>query len=607
MLIIFIALVVRLLYFREAIQSPYFDAPFLDELYHQQWAEEIASGRVLNERVFFRAPLYAYLLATKFFLLGKNTVSTKLFQHIIGVITSVLIFLVTFLLFGQKETAHHQHSPKNKKNEAVSHREYSIGLVSAVISALIYAFYAPVVFFEGELLDIFLSCFFYALLLFLLLSSRRWTASKTAFFIIGFLLGISAIARPNCLIFSPFILLYLLYSLIEQKKIRTIILTCSLFVLGLLLPILPVTIHNAVVGHCFVPISTYDGINFYIGNNHTADGYTPKTTRRYFAGGRYRDSVELFAEKESTLLLGYEPNARQIKAYWYKRAFQEIKHYPRHFFTLLIKKFILFWNAFEIKNNKNIYVVAEFCPWLNFLLSLFNFGTVVPLALSGLFMALIFLKDIRRELLLFLALIIAFSFSVVLFFVTSRHRLPIIPLLVPFAGYGAVFFLKAVAEINWKKMILFISLLGLFTLAVNHDWYDIRRTEKSSNLAKDYWSVANCFAQKGDFSSAKAYYQKALAYDPEFCDALNNLGTLLFKQGQYHQAARYFERAIQLDPHYVKGYYNLGVYYEEVGELSKAFQMYKKAILLAPGGYERAMNAVNRLSAILSSPHPKED
>lgn len=599
LLIFFVALLVRLLYLRESIQSPYFGVPFLDELYHYQWAKKIASGKILNDRVFFRAPLYAYLLGTKFFLLGKEPVSTKLLQHLVGVLTSVLIFLVTFSLFDQKNLTQSQ---EGSKNTSSAYKTSSIGLIPALFAGLIYAFYAPVIFFEGEMLDIFLSCFFYSLLLFLILSSRYWTKPKTTFFIIGLALGISAIARPNCLIFTPFILVYLLFLLIKLKKSQPILQPCSLFILGILLPIIPVTFHNALVGHCFVPISTYDAINFYIGNNHTANGYTPKTTRHYYSGEEYRDSVELFAEKESALLLGYEPNAQQIKAYWYRRAFNEIKHYPYHFLQLLLKKFVLFWNAFEIKNNKNIYVVAEFSPWLAFLLSVFNFGTIVPLALTGLLMALFFLKNIRSELLLFFALIIAFSFSVILFFVTSRHRLPVIPLLVPFAGYGVYFFIDTIVARNWKNLILFFFLLGLIAFAVNYDWYSIRLTEKTSTLARDYWSVANCFAQKGNFSAAKAYYQKSLSYDPELCDALNNLGTLLFTNGEYHKAEKYFERAISIDPQYAKGYFNLGVCYEESGELSKALEMYKKAVLVAPGRYERAINAVKRLSQILSTP-----
>ena len=43
------ALAVRLLYLLLTISTPYFGAPFLDELYHWLWAREIASGKVLGD------------------------------------------------------------------------------------------------------------------------------------------------------------------------------------------------------------------------------------------------------------------------------------------------------------------------------------------------------------------------------------------------------------------------------------------------------------------------------------------------------------------------------------------------------------------------------
>ncbi|MCX7766549.1 MAG: glycosyltransferase family 39 protein, partial [Candidatus Sumerlaeia bacterium] len=389
LLIFGIALTARLLYLRESVETPYFAIPYLDELYHYQWAKKIAQCQLLNERVFFRAPLYAYLLGAKFFLLGDDFLTTKLLQHLLGVITTLLIFVMSFLLFGggfittkdqitQKTSSVSQHSVK-----------LSPALISATISAVIYALYAPVIFFEGELLDIFLSLFFYPLILSALLYERQSGWRKSIVFLIGLMLGLTAISRPNVLVFIPFIILYIFYYLSRHNIKRKIFYLSLILLCGIVLPIMPVTLHNAIVGHCFVPISSYGGINFYIGNNSTADGFTPKTTRQYIMTGEYQDSVELFARKEAALLLGYEPKATEINAYWRYRAWQEIAKSPQRFFQLMWKKFVLFWNAFEIKNNKSLYVVTEFTPWLRFVWNIFNFGAVIPLALTGLALAFI--------------------------------------------------------------------------------------------------------------------------------------------------------------------------------------------------------------------------
>ena len=59
-----LAFLLRLIYLLEIESSlPFFYALRLDEFYHDTWARQIASGDWLGTEPFFRAPLYAYLLA----------------------------------------------------------------------------------------------------------------------------------------------------------------------------------------------------------------------------------------------------------------------------------------------------------------------------------------------------------------------------------------------------------------------------------------------------------------------------------------------------------------------------------------------------------------
>lgn len=574
-----IALVARLLYLRESVETPYFAIPYLDELYHYQWAKKIAEGQLLSERVFFRAPLYAYLLGAKFFLLGDDFLTTKLLQHFLGAITAVLIFVMSFLIFGGGFIT--------SKNQLTTHSasanqqgvKLSPALISATISAIIYALYAPVIFFEGELLDIFLSLFFYPFIICTLFYGKQCGWRNSNIFLTGLMLGLTAISRPNVLVFIPFVIFYIFYHLYLNNSKRRIFRLGLILIWGIVLPILPVTLHNAIVGHCFVPISSYGGINFYIGNNLTADGFTPKTTRQYVVTGEYQDSVELFARKEAALLLGYEPRATEINAYWRYRAWQEIAKSPRRFVWLMWKKFVLFWNAFEIKNNKSLYVVTEFTPWLRSVWKIFNFGTVIPLAWAGLIMAIIFERKRRVDILLMFLLALSFCFSVILFFVSFRHRLPVVTLFIPFAGYGLFFLLTAIHQLQWRQLLVFIIFLVHIALVINKDWFGVRR---NYNPAQDYWSVANCLQEKNQLEQAVQYYQKALTYDDKLTDAYNNLGRTLFLLKRYDEAVKNFQRAIELDPKYIKAYNNLGAYYEEVGDDAQARQFYEKSILIEP-------------------------
>lgn len=579
LVIVLVSLVIRLLYLRESIESPYFAAPFLDELYHFQWASNVSEGHLIQERVFFRAPLYSYLLGLKFFLIGADFTSTKLIQHIVGVITAALIALATFFLFGGRIRRDEISEIEDETSHGADGFFRSSMGVTALIAGLLYGFYAPAVFFEGELLDIFLSCFFYALLMVLVFRFGESEHEIRSVFIIGIVAGFAAITRPNILIMLPFLLLYIIYIHVRTCGSRTAAGALVVFGVALILPIIPVTLHNAVVGKCFVPISTYDGINFYIGNNLKADGYTAKTTRQYPFAGEYRDSVELFAEREAALLMGYEPPASEVHRYWLRRAWREIALNPARFISLLGKKCALFWNAYEIKNNKSIYIVEEFSPVLRALHFVFTYGLIIPLGVCGMVFSVVREGRRRAELLLLASMILTFSVSVILFFVSGRHRLPEIVLIIPFAAYGIQHLLRGIKQREWISIGIFIVLFGLIWGVCNQDWYHIKR---DYNPARDLWSVANCLSRKGRHEESIGYYKKALEHEPYLADAYTNMGEAYMSLGEIEEAGHAFARSIEVDASDVKGYNNLAVYYERIGEAEKAEELYRRAIALEP-------------------------
>jgi tetratricopeptide (TPR) repeat protein len=63
---------------------------------------------------------------------------------------------------------------------------------------------------------------------------------------------------------------------------------------------------------------------------------------------------------------------------------------------------------------------------------------------------------------------------------------------------------------------------------------------------------------RGDLAGAEALFRRALATDPAFAKAHNNLGELLSNQGQNEDAEKHLRRAVELDPDYVRAWNNLG-------------------------------------------------
>src|SRR5262249_35607708 len=146
------------------------------------------------------------------------------------------------------------------------------------------------------------------------------------------------------------------------------------------------------------------------------------------------------------------------------QGFDWMRHAPAAAVLLMLKKLVLFLRAEEIPTNINYNFVKEFLPFLSGTIS---FGVLFPLSVAG--MIAIFLVPARRRdsrSLLLLLLVTVYALSVVIFFVGDRYRLPIVPLLAIFAGYGLDFTLRTIRQ--RKGWVLPLSGAVLAALLVNY-------------------------------------------------------------------------------------------------------------------------------------------
>ena len=73
-IVLVVALSLRLVFFfLNKSNNPVFYYPIMDALYHHEWAEQILSGTYHAEDVYFRGPLYPYLLAFLYKISGSST------------------------------------------------------------------------------------------------------------------------------------------------------------------------------------------------------------------------------------------------------------------------------------------------------------------------------------------------------------------------------------------------------------------------------------------------------------------------------------------------------------------------------------------------------
>lgn len=82
---------------------------------------------------------------------------------------------------------------------------------------------------------------------------------------------------------------------------------------------------------------------------------------------------------------------------------------------------------------------------------------------------------------------------------------------------------------------------------------------------------------------ARSNYERALQLDPNYADALNNLGATYFAERRYKAAIHYYQRALALSPNSAVYLVNLGTAYFAQGKKDSGADAYRRAFALDPG------------------------
>ena len=90
------------------------------------------------------------------------------------------------------------------------------------------------------------------------------------------------------------------------------------------------------------------------------------------------------------------------------------------------------------------------------------------------------------------------------------------------------------------------------------------------NKARRAYSKGQRFLEKEQFSEAITWLGEAVAIDPEYTEAHNDLAAAYMKAGTPDQAIPLLNSAIHFDPHWGLAYFNLVMAYLSLNELSQA-------------------------------------
>lgn len=540
------ALALRLALLVTTAGDPVFGTPMLDAEYAVSWAEAMRThGPWMSPEgtAYFRTPLYAWFLSLAFLLPGPDLPAARVLQALLGAAAAALVADLTGRRLGR-----------------------AAGIAAGALAAVSW----PLLLFGRELLIEALVPFLGIAFLWTLDAARR-RPSAARWLLAGAVLGVGAIARANFLIVAP---VGLLLAAAEVPRARRAL----AFAAGLALLIAPVAARNRIVSGEWILLSYQGGLNLWIGNNPEADGMSARLPG--LTSWRNED-VEALLARETGRAVG----PAEQDAIWRGRAAEFFRESPGRALALMARKTYLLLQGYEIRNNRDLYLLRERDPLLS--LPWPDFGWILPLAGVGMWVT----RRRARELGDWYGYGLAAALGVIVFFVCARYRLIVWPALLPFAGAGAAALLdrRAGAALAGRAALL----VALIVLA-RVDFLDVRSPDPS----QPRFQYGNVYARVGDAEAAEREYRAALELAPGFAEARYHLGALLLEQGRLREALPELRAAAAAMPESFRVRRSLAEALELAGQGEEALAVRREALRLSAGHPDDRLALANGLGRV---------
>lgn len=615
--IVLVAVVLRCIYLVEASRTPEFSHPIYDPEYNAYWARALATGDwtvppgmpdpEIRTTPHGRPPGYPWFLAGVYMLFGVNDFAPRVVQMGIGVLNALLLYWIGRRLFGA---------------------------AAGFLAGLFMASYWVFPYFEAVLTYPAVAVL---LLLLLINALLRWQEDlklrRAVLF--GALLGGFALFRPNGLLMAPFLLAWMAWICWKRRisPARTIASLASVLC-ACVCVLAPAFIRNYIVARDFVLLSSYGGINLYVGNHPEASLVEPRIPELMEIAGiehwscfDYPAIVRGLAAAQGRDTIKYS----EANRYFYRKAFAFIKEDPGRFLYNLARKTLLLWGPYEITNDTVMEYDKRFSRVLG---PLPGFPWVFAFFIFGL---LVFLADLPTRARagektavtsasLLLLIFCSYSLSVVIYFVAGRYRVPLIPIMLLFAAYGLTRLARDFRQRRWKPVLISLAAIALL-IPLTHwnitgykpspgTWH-LRRAMAyaaqgdTDQAREEYLRARNCGAESsviyanlgrlyfenGDVQAGIDMYQEGLSKNPNNALIRNNLGYELYKLGRLDESIEHLEQAVRINPRFALAHMNLGNALADKGDTEQALFHFREAIRLDPADPAGSYNAARMLFA----------
>ena len=602
-----------------ALSNPYYSIASMDSAVYVNWSQLINQEGWLGTEIFYRAPLYPYVMSIVFWFAPHNFLAIYVMQLVMGICSVVLIYSIGKRIYSERA-----------------------GLMAAGFSLA----YAPLTFFETKILPTVTGIFLGLLSIYLL--TRAEQEKKWYYWMAGAAtLGVAAICRPTYLLMIPLIILGIL--IVHRRQLEKTPVPILILVLVPSVIIGTVTLRNYVVGKDFVPISANAGITFAQGNNPLArgsiaviPGFSGEVTNQ-----RYEETQ--IAER----VTGRKLKPSEVNTFWFKWGFTFIQKKPLEYLRLLLYKSAILLNNHELGSNYLLNVDKEVTPWLR--LAFLPFGFIMAWAIIG-------FARISLERPAALALIAAFAGSfltAMIFYANSRYRMTLVPPAIIMAGGGLDYLVRHPGRFGvillTVGLTFFVSLppfmpINYAHLSRSHSraWAHLGGVYKTNNqLEKALWAyekaigmepnnygyyleklnlfgalgkskddligwaqqvaqkipqeqyryliIAEAYYSSHDYDNALAYVEKTLSSFPKDPRLYLYSGILFGRMAKHHQAREVFSQGLEISPENIDLQYNYALACFMSGDKEEAMQAARKILEHAPH-FDKARSLLGQMA-----------
>lgn len=529
-LILLLMAFLRVGYFLQVRDYPGFNRFIFpdDQIYYHKTAMAIAEGFIIGEDgPITRGPGYSYFLGVVYQLSGKNTTAARVVQWALGILTGLLIYLLTKRIFSPRE---------------------------AITACLLYALYLPAICYEGALLMASLVTFlvtagFYCLLRAIYEKSPPWLILSGTFY------GWAFICRPNNLLFFLTGLIILVAHKTDKRQLLRFVLPFML-VYGLIVT------RNLIAGTDLLSITT-QGFHVLMNSHfHQASGVG------WWSKNIFYTMLEKYDNHFWAFLLFLTDDITSHKTAW---------------ILLQLSKLYAFFFNYEFSQFVDYYAYREVVPLLR--LPYVSMGILSPLTILGL--ALLFRKRREKGHLLLAFYFITGVFSVVFFYVLSRFRLPMVPLFCVISAYtlwrlpGTFYGLSRTGRISMTAVLIALAIgvnakpvwtsyqkkfmpVAIFNRGVLYkadgryhaaasDFKRIYTAMDENTDADAYYRVAmnlaDCLHQVGNNDQAAAIWHELTRKTPDKAPPFYRLSRYFARKDQYDRSLLFLQTAVKLKPH----------------------------------------------------------